>query len=164
MIKKLFSILGAIIGLIIFLVFVGTGSQVGKEVGKAAFSPPSKPTEQEVIAKLAEGLEFAAKQINNSAPIMVDEETRMDGASVGPGVLVTYHHTFLNYSSSDIDSGLIQSNVLPTVRSNVCSSKEMKPSLQYGAKYTYSYSGNDGVLIGEFTIDRNDCGFSAKSP
>jgi len=88
----------------------------------------------------------------------------MDGASVGPGAMLTYHYTFPNYSSSDIDSGLIQSNVLPSVKSGVCSSKAMKPSLRYGGKYTYAYSGNDGVLIGKFTIDRNDCGFSAKSP
>lgn|SRR5690554_6034999 len=163
MIKKLLSILGAIIGLIVVLVFAGIGGQVGKEVGKAAFSP-SKPTEKEIMAKLAEGFEVAAKQINDSAPTMVDEETRMDGASVGPGAMLTYHYTFPNYSASDIDSGLIQSNVLPSVRNSVCSSKEMKPSLQYGGKYTYSYSGKDGVLIGKFTIDRNDCGFSAKFP
>lgn len=163
MLKKVLSTLGAIIGLIVILVFAGIGGQVGKEVGRAGFSP-SKPTEKEVMAKLTEGFEVAAKRINDSAPTMVDEETRMDGASVGPGTLLTYHYTFPNYSSSDIDSALIQSNVRPSVKSGVCSNEEMKTSLQYGGKYTYSYSGNDGVFIGEFTIDRNDCGFSAKSP
>lgn len=163
MIKKLLSILGAVIGIIVVLIFAGVGGQVGKEVGRAAFSP-SKPTEKEIMTKLAEGFELAAKQINDSAPTMVDEETRMDGASVGPGALLTYHYTFPNYSSRDIESALIQTNVFPSVKRGVCSSKEMKPSLQYGGKYTYSYSGNDGVLIGEFTIDRHDCGFSAKSP
>lgn len=163
MIKKLLSILGAVIGIIVVLIFAGVGGQVGKEVGRAAFSP-SKPTEKEIMTKLAEGFELAAKQINDSAPTMVDEETRMDGASVGPGALLTYHYTFPNYSSRDIESALIQTNVFPSVKLGVCSSKEMKPSLQYGGKYTYSYSGNDGVLIGEFTIDRHDCGFSAKSP
>lgn len=163
MIKKLLSILGAVIGIIVVLIFAGVGGQVGKEVGRAAFSP-SKPTEKEIMTKLAEGFKLAAKQINDSAPTMVDEETRMDGASVGPGALLTYHYTFPNYSSRDIESALIQTNVFPSVKRGVCSSKEMKPSLQYGGKYTYSYSGNDGVLIGEFTIDRHDCGFSAKSP
>lgn len=163
MIKKLLSILGAVIGIIVVLIFAGIGGQVGKEVGRAAFSP-SKPTEKEIMTKLAEGFELAAKQINDSAPTMVDEETRMDRASVGPGALLTYHYTFPNYSSRDIESALIQTNVFPSVKRGVCSSKEMKPSLQYGGKYTYSYSGNDGVLIGEFTIDRHDCGFSAKSP
>lgn len=163
MIKKLLSILGAVIGIIVVLIFAGVGGQVGKEVGRAAFSP-SKPTEKEIMTKLAEGFELAAKQINDSAPTMVDEETRMDGASVGPGALLTYHYTFPNYSSRDIESALIQTNVFPSVKRGVCSSKEMKPSLQYGGKYTYSYSGNDGVHIGEFTIDRHDCGFSAKFP
>lgn len=163
MIKKLLSILGAVIGIIVVLIFAGVGGQVGKEVGRAAFSP-SKPTEKEIMTKLAKGFELAAKQINDSAPTMVDEETRMDRASVGPGALLTYHYTFPNYSSRDIESALIQTNVFPSVKRGVCSSKEMKPSLQYGGKYTYSYSGNDGVLIGEFTIDRHDCGFSAKSP
>lgn len=79
MIKKLLSILGAVIGIIVVLIFAGVGGQVGKEVGRAAFSP-SKPTEKEIMTKLAEGFELAAKQINDSAPTMVDEETRMDGA------------------------------------------------------------------------------------
>ncbi len=161
--KKLLSIIGSVIGVIVVLAFAGIGGQVGKEVGKAAFSP-SKPTEKEIMAKLAEGFEVAAKQINESAPTMVDEETRMDRASVGPGALLTYHYTILNYSSSDIDSGVIKSNVFPLVKSGVCSNKDMKPSLQYGGTYAYSYSGSDGVLIDKFTIDSDDCGFSAKSP
>ncbi|TVL02877.1 hypothetical protein AYI82_20395 [Shewanella algae] len=163
MVKKLLSIIGSIVGVIVVLAFAGIGGQVGKEVGKAAFSP-SKPSEEEILAKLAEGFEVGAKKINESAPTMVDEETRMDGASAGPGALLTYHYTFTNYSSTDIDSGLIRANVLPVVKNSVCSNKDMKPSLQYGGKYKYSYSGNDGVLISEFTIDRTDCGFSAKSP
>ncbi|HCG5954449.1 TPA: hypothetical protein NJ081_002904 [Vibrio parahaemolyticus] len=163
MVKKLYSIVGSIAGFIIVLAFVGIGGLVGKGAGKAAFST-SKPTEKEIIAKLTEGFEIAAKQINDSSPIMVDEETRMDGASVGPGVLLTYHYTFPNYSSKDIDSGLIKSNVFPVVKEGVCASKEMKPSLQYGGRYAYSYSGNDGILIDEFIIDRNDCGLSANYP
>ncbi len=127
--KKLLLIMGSIVGLIVILIFAGIGGQVGKEVGKHAFSP-SKPTEKEMMAKLAEGFEVAAKQINDTAPTMVDEETRMDGASVGPGALLTYHYTFPNYSSTDIDSGLIKSNIFSLVKNNVCSSKEMKPSLQ----------------------------------
>ena len=160
--KKLLSIIGTIVGFIVILAFSGIGGQVGKEVGKAAFSA-SKPTEKEIIAKIIEGFEVAAKQVNESAPIMVDEETRMDGASVGPGTLITYHYTFPNNSSTEVDSSLIRSNVFPIVKNGVCSSKEMKASLQYGGRYGYAYSGNDGILIDKFIIDRNDCGFSAKS-
>lgn len=163
MIIKLPLILGAVVGLVVVPAFAGTGGQVSKEAGKAAFSS-SKPTEKEIMAKLTEGFEVAAKQINDSGPTMVDEETRMDGASVGPGALLTYHFSFLNYSSSDLDSGVIKTHIFPSVKMGVCLSHEMRPSLQYGGKYTYSYSGSDGVVIGEFTIDRNDCGLSAISP
>lgn len=159
MIKKL--LVG--IGFIAVLIAASIGGQIGKQVGKTVFSP-AKPSEQEILSKLAQGFEAAAKQVNSAAPTMVDEETRMDRATVGPGALLTYHYTFPNYSSRDLDSGLINANVFPVVKKSVCASKEMKPSLQYGGQYAYSYSGNDGVLIGGFTIDRYDCGFTAFAP
>jgi len=40
----------------------------------------------------------------------------------------------------------------------------MKPSLQYGATYTYSYSGSDQKVIGAFQIKRKDCGYAAVTP
>lgn len=159
MIKTLLSILGTIIAIVLVLSFASIGGLVGKTVGKDAFSS-SKPTAEEISLTLAKGFEGAAKQLNDSAPTMVDAETRMDGASAGPGALLTYHYTFPNYSSSDIDLGA----VFASVKNSVCSTNEMKLSLQYGGKYLYSYSDRDGVLIGEFTVDRNDCGFSAISP
>ena len=161
--KKLLSILGAIIGLIVVLIFAGIGGQVGKEVGKAAFIP-SKPSQKEIEAKLIEGFEKGAKQVNATAPTMVDEDTRMDKATVGPGARVTYHYTFPKYSSRDVDSGWIISNLRPVVKSNVCVSKDMKPSLQYGGVYSFSYSGSDGVHIASFQVDRNDCGFPKITP
>jgi hypothetical protein len=85
--------------------------------------------------------------------------TRLDKATIGPGASVTYHYTFPKYSSQDIDSSWLQQNLKPTVKNNVCNSKDMKLSLQYGALYRYSYSGGDGTPIGSFEIDRNDCGF-----
>ena len=48
-------------------------------------------------------------------------------------------------------------NLKPGVQKGVCASKEMKPSLQYGATYVYVYSGNDGVEIGRFEMSKNDC-------
>ena len=133
------------------------GGQIGKEVGKSAFSP-SKPSQQEIEAKLIEGFIIATKQVNSKTPTMIDENTRMDKATVGPGALVTYHYTFPNHSSRDVDSSWIISNLRPTVKNKVCVSKEMKPSLQYGGIYAFSYTGNDGVHIARFQVSGNDCG------
>ena len=154
MLKTLLSVVGVIVALIVWAV----SGQIGRDVGKAAFAP-SKPTQKEIEAKLIEGFEEAARQVNASAPTMIDDGTRMDKATVGPGALVTNHYTFLKYSSQEIDPIWIHQELLPVVKSNVCASKDMKPSLQYGGVYAFSYSGNDGIKIVSFQVNRNDCGF-----
>ena len=159
MLKKVLSVLG----FIAVLIAMAIGGQIGKEVGKEAFTQ-SKPSQKEIEAVLIEGFEKAAKQVNATTPTMVDEDTRMDKATVGPGARVNYHYTFPKYSSMDVDSGWIISNLRPVVKSNVCANKKMKPSLQYGGVYSFSYSGSDGVHIASFQVDRNDCGFPKITP
>lgn len=139
------------------------GGQLGKEVGKATFSP-SKPSPQEIEAKLIEGFQIAAKEFNEKCPIMLDEETRLDKATVGPGPRAVYHHTFPKYNSNEIDPSIIRSDLRAEVMQKVCSNEKMKKSLQYGGIYVYSYYGKDAVEIARFEIDRSDCGFTATPP
>ncbi len=146
----------SVFGFIVVLIAAAIGGGIGKQVGKAAFSP-EKPTPQQVQGALAEGLEKAARQINARGSIMVDKDTRMDGASVGPGARLTYHYTFPGYSSRDIDAAWLKTNLQPTVRRSVCTNKDMAPSLKYGATYVYSYSGNDGAKIASFEVSQRDC-------
>lgn len=154
--KKLLTALG-FIGILIAAII---GGQIGKEVGKAAI----KPSQQEVEAKLVEGFTKAANQYNQRLPMMVDQDTRLDKATVGPGPRAVYHHTFLKYTSRDIDANWLQTNLRPEVMRKVCASADMKKSLQYGGIYVYAYSGSDGIEITRFEIDRNDCGFPRITP
>lgn len=151
--KRLLTALGVIVALIA----AGIGGQVGKEVGKTVFS--SKQSPQEIEAKLIEGFTVAANQINQKSPMMIDQDTRLDKATVGPGARVVYHHTFPKYSSRDIDANWLNTNLRPEVMRKVCASSGMKKSLQDGGTYVYIYSGSDGNEIARFEIDRNDCGF-----
>ena len=150
------------------LIAGGVGNSVGKLVGNGVgeiAAPRPTLTEKEVMAMLVDGFEVAAKHMNeNVVPTMVDKETRLDRVSVGPGPVLTYHSTFLNLFSHEIDHFLIQHELFPLVKAKVCLNLKMKPSLQYGGEYAYSYSGKDGVLVSEFSIDRDDCGFSPISP
>ncbi len=120
--KKVLSVLG-FIGI---LIVASIGGQIGKEVGKVAM----KPSTQEVEAKLTEGFEQAANQYNQKLPMMVDQDTRLDKATVGPGPRIVYHHTFPKYSSRDIDANWLQTNLRPEVSRKVCSSADMKKSLR----------------------------------
>jgi hypothetical protein len=157
--KKLLTALGFIAVLIV----AGIAGQIGREAGKVTFSP-SKLSEEEIEARLIEGFRSAANDINQKLPMMIDEETRLDRATVGPGARIVYHNTFTKYTSMDIDANWLQTNLRPLVMRKVCDNKDMRKSLQYGGIYVYSYSGSDEVEITRFEIDQNDCGFSKSSP
>lgn len=154
MLKKLVSALG----FVVILIAMAISGQIGKEVGRFAFTP-KKPNQQDIDAELFQQMKEAARQLNKNTPMMVDSNTRMDSATVGPGLRITYHYTFPAFSSRDLKPSLLRSNLQPTVRQNVCKNSDMKLSLEYGATYRYSYSGNDGAHIYTFELNGNDCGF-----
>lgn len=122
------------------------------------------PTQKEVDKKIIKGFTKAAKEVNRTAPTMIDKDTRLDRATVGPGAKATYHYSYPNYSSQEIDSNWLQTNLRPVVTKNVCSNKKMKPSIEYGGIYVFSYSGNDGIEISSFQISLDDCGFAHITP
>lgn len=149
-----------VIGFIGILIAGSIGGQIGREVGKATVRPSS----QEIEAKLVEGFTKAANQYNKQLPMMVDQDIRLDKATVGPGPRVVYHHTFPEYTSGDIDVDWLQTDLRPEVTRTVCANADMKKSLQHGGIYSYAYSGSDGAEIARFEIDRNDCGFQKITP
>lgn len=154
--KKILTTLG-FIGI---LIAASIGAQIGKEVGKVAM----KPSQQDIEPKLVEGFKDAANQYNQRLPMMVDQDTRLDRVTVGPGPRAVYHHTFPKYTSTDIDANWLQTKVQPEVMRKVCASADMKKSLQYGGIYVYAYSGSDGIEITRFEIDRNHCGLARITP
>lgn len=147
---------------IIAIFFALVAGVIGKEIGKSFFD--NQPSQEQVNNKLFEGLNKVVENINSKCPMMVDKNTRMDSASVGPGVKVTYYYTFPNYSSSDIGSSTITNDLFHQVKEKVCVNPDMKPSIQYGASYEYSYSGNDNIKIASFEIDRIKCGLPLIKP
>ena len=147
--KKLLIVLGFIAILI--------AAAIGKGIGKAAFSP-SQPSAQQIEEKLNEGFTNAAEQSNKRGPVMLDQDTRLDKTVAGPGARVTYFYSFPKHSSQDITAIWLHENIEPVVRKSACASKEMRPSLQYGGVYVYSYSGNNGTEITRFEFKQHDCG------
>ena len=95
---------------------------------------------------------------------MVDEITRMDAATVGPGFRANINYTLPKHSAGEIDADQFVQNMRPVVKNYVCSKKNMKLLLQYGADFAYLYHDKDGMLITSITIDRNDCGLRKIAP
>jgi hypothetical protein len=131
-------------------------------VGVGVFIVPKLPVYKqykasEVESRLTESFELAAEQINSLVPKMIDNDTRLDKATVGPGPRLTYHYTLPNRKSGEVDADLMQSILKSDIAAKVCSNEEMKNALQYGGIYSYSYSGNDNVSILTFDIVGQDC-------
>lgn len=162
MLKNVLFVLGLAAAVIAMSIGGGVGKLVGREVGNALTS--SKPTQADVEAVIIEAFRETAETVNAGLPTMLDEEIRLDKATVGPGPRMVYHNTFVGYKSSEIDREWVSTSVKKHVQGNVCASSDMKPSLQQGAVYTYAYYGSDGGKIGDFDIRRTDCGFESKIP
>jgi hypothetical protein len=135
-----------------------------QKIASVVSGPPKRDFEnQDIESGLIEGFKQAAEKINQSTPTMVDSETRLDRATVGPGAALTYHYTFPNYTSDGVDGAWIKSQLRESVTSNVCKNETMKPALEYGGIYIYSYAGSDQNVIGSFQITRRDCGYGPKA-
>ena len=143
----------AALGFVALLFVAAMAEVISKEFWKSAFSPSSHQIEE----KLIEGFRKGAEQANRQGSIMVDEGTRLDRTEVGPGAHVTYLYSLPNDSSRNLDLVWLQANLKQQVKQGVCASKEMKPSLRYGATYAYAYSDKDGVGIVRFELNKNDC-------
>jgi hypothetical protein len=146
--------------IIVYVVVTFIGMAISDNFGKPIFQMafgPSKPTPQQIEEELTKGLAIAVQQINERGPTLLDENTRLDRASVGPGSRVTYYFSLPHYSSQEIDASLFRDNYYPEVRKRVCANKDMAPSLRHGATYVYSYSGNNGVTITSFEVRQSDC-------
>jgi hypothetical protein len=149
---------------ILIIISVLAVASIAGAIGRQAVKTMMKPSQQEIEKILTEGFTFAATQINQKLPMMLDEDTRLDKATVGPGTRVVYHNTFPKYTSKDIDANWLRTNLKPEVMQKICTSGDMKKSLQLGGIYVYAYSGNDGIEIARFEIDRNDCKLAKISP
>ena len=87
-----------------------------------------------------------AKEFNTSAPKMLDEVTRLDGAEAGLEKTVTVHLTLVSLDARDVDRAAWTAKVVPSVRAGVEKSP-MLPLVKNGVTVIYRYFGRDGVKI-----------------
>jgi hypothetical protein len=101
-------------------------------------------------------LNNVVRAINATAPKMVDEATRLDNASAGPGRLLTYNLTLVSQKAQDIDRAAWKQNVVPKIRVNMIQTQGMHTLLAAGVTIVSRYSSSDGVFIDEIVIKPAD--------
>jgi hypothetical protein len=138
------------------------GGEIGKKAGKTAFV--STPSQHAIEAELIAGFKQAEAKYKTKLPMMVDQDTRLDKMTVGPGVRVVYWYSFPKHRSRDINANDISIKLRSDTVRKVCASTGMKKSLQYGGVYVYSYFGSDDLEIAKFEVDRHACQLSQGFP
>ena len=94
--------------------------------------------------------------INANCPKMLDEATRMDGATAGPGNLVTIRETVVTADGATIDRVAWRTTIAPRIRASSAQTPGIRKLLAGGTAVTYRYTGRDGVLIDEIKLTRTD--------
>lgn len=100
-------------------------------------------------------LQSMAKVLNEGAPKMVDEITRLEKATVGPGKLLTIDVTITSLKAADIDRAVWNTEVIPKLKTGILGST-ITSVLRTGNTLTYRYTGSDGVLIDELSLTEAD--------
>lgn len=147
--KKKQMVIAAIGGAVAMLIVLNISRVIEKKV--------NAPTAEEIKKDLIQGLKKGADELNKSTPLMVDDETRLDSVTVGPGLSANYFYTFPKYNSNEIDLEFVVEELKKEVLSSICENLDMKPTLDHGGIFNYSYSGSDSKKIFNIKINKSDC-------
>lgn len=139
--------------IVIFCIAVMAGV-IGKDIGKVT---ASRVEHAEKEKKGISALEKIAETVNAKAPMMIDEETRLDKMTVGPGVRGVFHYTVINYPSADLDPAWFTQELRPSLIKSSCKKDSMIIASRGMGTMAYVYYGNDGRVVSTQNITMDDC-------
>ncbi|OLU16837.1 MULTISPECIES: type II secretion system pilot lipoprotein GspS-beta [unclassified Pseudomonas] len=107
----------------------------------------------ESATKVAEATAF---MVNREAPNMVDDETRLEKAEAGPGALVTFHYTFINYDGDEFPEDAV-AEMRSDLMNHTCTDAELRKTLNGGLTYDYVYANNLGATVVTASVSADIC-------
>jgi hypothetical protein len=97
----------------------------------------------------------AASEINESCPIMVDQETRLDNAVALPENIFQYNYTLVKMILDSFDLKAFEDYVQPIILNNVRTNPDMKAYRDNEVTMAYSYKDMNGEFITKILITAN---------
>ncbi len=101
-------------------------------------------------------LESMVIEANNSFPVMLDSETRLEQIS-SEGKTITYHYTMVNFMSSMLDEKKFLGVMSPNIIKQMCNSTTLRTYMDMGALFEHSYRGKDNMEVATIPVDITDC-------
>ena len=127
-----------------FFLFFRISSSFLLLLAAAGLSPGSKTVEEELVS--------AAAEINKKCPYMLDDETRADSLSPGPGKAITYYYTLVKRSAAKLDIPRLQEAVRPAIVRNVQTNPQMVALRKLQVKFFYKYFDRNGSPAFDLTV------------
>ena len=98
----------------------------------------------------------AVSIINESCPIMVDQETRLDNAVALPDNILQYNYTLVNSIKDSIDIKAFENYMHPMILNNVKTNPDLKIYRDNKTTMAYNYKDMNGVFISKISIIAED--------
>jgi len=95
-------------------------------------------------------------KVNEASPVMVDADTRLDGAIKLHGKTIQYNYTLIGVLKDSINIQTLQTNLEPMIIKAVKFSAELKVFRDSGATLEYSYKDKNGVPLLKIYITPED--------
>lgn len=129
--KTVGTIVGLAVGLIVYFL-----------VKQFVFAPPSF---DKVMMQ-------AASEINESCPIMVDQDTRLDNAIALPENVLQYNYTLVNWVKDSVDLKAFEDYMQPMILNNVKTNPDLKIYRDNKTTMAYNYKDMNGEFITKISI------------
>ncbi len=93
-----------------------------------------------------------ASKLNESCPMMVDSETRLDNAVASPNKTFQYYYTLVNTEISQVNPSEGKKILEPQITNMVKTNPDMKPMRDLGVTFKYNYRDKNGIFIFDIVI------------
>lgn len=131
-------------------------SLLGVAVVASATAILPSPAQAE-INNISELLVETANMMNQSLPMMIDQDTRWDSSFAGPGKMLSYKYTLVNYSASQIDGVQFANNIRNPLTETICSNPATQIFPDNGVLLNFNYYDNSRNLIARVKVAPGDC-------
>lgn len=112
-----------------------------------------KPTSAEVM----EVLEAMSDSLHKEGFPIVDGNTSLIGAEVGPGLTFRYISSLPVNSVADFDKTYFDGPHTAKIRNDFCNKDGLRFLRENDVTIVHSYVGNDNIRLGEISVNAKDC-------
>ncbi|MFM2313538.1 MAG: hypothetical protein RLZZ04_2814 [Cyanobacteriota bacterium] len=119
----------------------------------SAIAFPSSSKAQDISTILTE----ASTMLNQDLPMKIDQDTQWDSTFVGPGQMINYNYTLLNYSLEQLDVNQFASEFRPFVDDLLCEDPGTLVLRENDIAVGVNVYDQTHNLVSRITVAPNEC-------